>query len=429
MNKQTSGLREGMEAVPTSNPSSHSNRSTSPTLIELTEYAPTYLPANALSHEEGEQLWRQYDVNGRKLQIAFPSPKTDNQWQIIPQGWVGHIPFSPTLHLKINPKTALHNIFQMWEYAYRLQNYQVRDALIEVNAPAGFYDRLANMLAVRVLQRGRQGFYQTYLNKSDALPFLRGRMEWKQHHGISTLPAIRCRFDERTPNVTHNQLLAYTLTQIARSTLCRPETQKLVRQACHLFDGMVHKRPFTSTDCLNLTYTRLNEDYRAMHALCRFFLDHSAPTHHQGNHAMLPFLINMARLYELFVAEWLQTHIPAPWHVKAHEVITLGAQNELQFDIDMVLYDGNGRSHAVLDTKYKTSHKASNADINQIITYAKAKNCPHAILIYPTPLQQPLDVQIGNIIGATHLHSLTFSLQDDITTSGNQFLHNLLTSL
>ncbi|MCX7038200.1 MAG: hypothetical protein NT005_03560 [Spirochaetes bacterium] len=43
--------------------------------------------------------------------------------------------------------------------------------------------------------------------------------------------------------------------------------------------------------------------------MCRFFLESSGPTHEPGGNLMLPFLVDMARLFELFVAEWLQQHI------------------------------------------------------------------------------------------------------------------------
>jgi 5-methylcytosine-specific restriction enzyme subunit McrC len=72
----------------------------------------------------------------------------------------------------------------------------------------------------------------------------------------------------------------------------------------------------------------------------------------------------------------------------------------------------------VLDTKYKMAAKVDNADISQIVTYAKAKGCHEAVLIYPTQLQRPLDVQIADL----HVRSLTFALDADLEEAGQQFL-------
>ena len=161
-----------------------------------------------------------------------------------------------------------------------------------------------------------------------------------------------------------------------------------------------------------------------MHALCRFLLEHQSPTTTFGDYAMQPFLINMARLYELFVANWLAAHLPAPWEIKAQETVHVGRDHELRFDIDLVLYDGDGRITAVLDTKYKTPEKANNSDISQVVTYAQAKGCQTAVLIYPKPLTQPLDVQMHNL----HIRALTFPVAGNLDEAGQQFLNSLLST-
>ena len=57
-------------------------------------------------------------------------------------------------------------------------------------------------------------------------------------------------------------------------------------------------------------YHRLNRDYEVLHALCRFFLENSGPAHSSGGHTFFPFLVDMAQLFERFVAGWLQKHLP-----------------------------------------------------------------------------------------------------------------------
>ena len=129
----------------------------------------------------------------------------------------------------------------------------------------------------------------------------------------------------------------------------------------------------------------------------------------------------MAQLYERSVANWLQAHLPTPYRIKAQESTTIGPNDELRFQIDLTLYEENGRPLAVLDTKYKTPDKPSQADISQVITYAKAKGCHHALLIYPQPLPQPLNLSIGDV----QLHTLTFALDDSLEIVGRQFISQL----
>ncbi len=75
------------------------------------------------------------------------------------------------------------------------------------------------------------------------------------------------------------------------------------------------------------------------------------------------------------MAEWLKANLPSPWHIKAQEKLHSGDQNELQFEIDLVIEDAQDQTRYVLNTKYKDADKPDNADVNQIIAYATAKGC------------------------------------------------------
>jgi 5-methylcytosine-specific restriction enzyme subunit McrC len=188
-----------------------------------------------------------------------------------------------------------------------------------------------------------------------------------------------------------------------------------------LLQPLVTLRPYQPGDCQNRSYSRLNQDYATLHALCRFFLEHTGPLLANGSHQFMPFLLNMAQLYERCVANWLQAHLPPPYRMKAQESTTLGPNDELRFQIDLTLYGENGRPLAVLDTKYKTPDRPSPTDVSQVITYAKAKGCHHALLIYPQPLAQPLHVTVGDV----QLHTLTFGLDESLDSAGQTFIQQL----
>ncbi|KAA3665056.1 MAG: restriction endonuclease [Chloroflexi bacterium] len=388
--------------------------------IELTEHQTSRFPANTISNDVGEKLWQAYDVQKGVLNVTFPNPKTNDHWEITPLGWVGTIPLTSSQRLFLQPKISLQNIFRMWEYAYQLQSIYILDNLITVNTVQDLFDHLANMLAKWAVRRGQIGLHRLYAPYNRKLPFLRGRL-LLQKNSATVSPDLNCQFDEQSSDIPDNQILLFTLYRIAKTGLCRASTQRLVRKAYHLFAGSVSLRPFTPSACINRTYSRLNQDYQLMHALCRFFLDHIGPTHQPGEHEMKPFLINMPRLFEQFVAAWMKAHLPSPWQLQVQESVHLGEHNDLRFDIDLVLYDENGRSWAVLDTKYKTHAKPDPSDIHQIIAYANAKQAPQAILIYPTPLAHPLNIQLDDI----NIRTLSFSLDDNLQKSGENFLNYL----
>jgi 5-methylcytosine-specific restriction enzyme subunit McrC len=389
-----------------------------PQVISLTEYQALRLPPGALPDEAGQLLLRYYH---RQIDLDFPTPKTAGQWQLRSLGWVGHMPLTPALHLALLPKVPLDNIFRMLEVAYRL-DFKLLGGLVKCQSLADFYERLAHILALKVLERGRKGFYRAYLAQAEALPYVRGRLET---HPTAIQPGrvkLPCRYEELTADLEENQILAWTLWRIAGSGMGSERTLPTVRQAYRALQGLTTPQPFGPQACLGRTYHRLNEDYRPLHALCYFFLDQSGPTHSVGERRMLPFLIDMARLYELFVAEWLKTHLPAHLGLRIQEPVALSQASALQFRIDLSLYElTSGKTRWVLDTKYKTAELAT-TDIAQVVTYAKIKECRQAILIYPAPPRRPLDEMIGDI----RVRTLTFALTGDLEQAGQEFLRTLV---
>ena len=251
--------------------------------LSLSEYETIFLPASQLSAGAGEQLWRSLDQTGKKLLVSFPSPKTDGQWQLTAQGWVGQISLPqqstlpPQFTLTITPKVPLTRLFQLWEIAYDLRLAYLADGLTSVDSIPAFFSMLAQVLAQRVIRRGRQGFQQAYLKQTAVLPYVRGKLLPNQPATTSPTVQLACRYDAQTTDVPDNQILAFTLHQIARSGQCSPAAQTAVRRAYHLLQPIVSLRPFLPSDCQNRSYSRLNQDYAIMHALCRFFLEHTGP--------------------------------------------------------------------------------------------------------------------------------------------------------
>lgn len=402
-----------------------SNVGTTPQTLHLTEYQTVRLPEGALPSRMGEILWRTLDQAGKKLLVTFPSPKTDGMWQLTAQGWVGQIEFPHQLTLRISPKVPMARIFNLWEEAYDIRLAELGDGVTAVATVPQFFSVLAQILAQRVIRRGRQGFQKAYLRQTNRLPFVRGKLIPQKTSLATPTIQLTCQYESQTTDIEDNQIVAYTLRQIARSGQCSPAAQTAVRQAYHLLQPLVTIRPFQPNNCQNRSYRRLNQDYATLHALCRFFLEHTGPRLATGDHQLMPFLLNMAQLYEQSLANWLKANLQLPYQIKAQESTTLGPNDELRFQIDLTLYGENGRPLAVLDTKYKTPEKPSQADISQVITYAKAKGCHHALLIYPQPLPQPVHVMVGDV----QLHTVTFGLKDSLSIEGQHFLQQLKSRL
>jgi 5-methylcytosine-specific restriction enzyme subunit McrC len=387
--------------------------------IELAEYAITELDNKELSHESAIALWQNYSA---QIVVEFPSPKTDNRWRLTPQGWVGQIPISRELVLRLNPKTKIQNIFRMLEYAYRLRQFLMPKGMIDAGDVEDVFERLAVILSRRVVARARRGFYRAYVPRRETLAYLRGRLDVVHVSRAPWKVELPCRYSVHTADIEDNRILAWTLFLIGRAGLAGKTQGSMISRAFRTLQGSVLLNQYGPESCMNRRYNRLNDDYESMHALCRFFLSHTGPTHQHGENAMLPFLIDMRKLYESFVAEWLRMQLPEKFNIKSQERVILGAGSPI-FVVDLVLRDAfTDQPLRVLDTKYKVPERAGQEDIYQIVTYAKLMKCREAILIYPARLGQSLDINVGDV----HVRSLTFALDGDLDEAGHAFLSNLL---
>jgi 5-methylcytosine-specific restriction enzyme subunit McrC len=390
----------------------------SPQIIELTEYQPKTFDPDFIPKSVGEKIDQNY---AKEIKIEFPNWKT-NKWELTSKGIVGNIPITPEFHIFIRPKVQIANLFGMLEYAYKLK-IKFPIGQIQCQYLEEAYERLANILAQKILERCRKGLYRDYLSKTEKLAYIRGRVDLRSALQKPWEVKLKCHYNEQTGDIEDNQILAWTLFIICRSGLCRESVSSTVRKAFHALQGFVTLKSFTAQDCIDRNYHRLNQDYQLLHALCRFFLENTGPSHEKGDREMLPFLINMANLYEQFVAEWLNANTPKGLFVKQQHRVRHDKNYSVR--IDLLLCDIETKKvEYVLDTKYKVPDQVDDKDLSQIGFYAHTVNCKNAILIYPKNLKVPIDTPINGI----RVRSLTFSLDGDLNEAGNNFLTSLFST-
>lgn len=394
-----------------------------PMVVELKEYdKPASLLSAQLSKEDGQRLIEKF---GKQIEVQSPN-LFNPEWQVKNCGWVGYIPLTPALHFQLTPKVPLGNLFGMLNYAYKFDVHWL-EGVYKSDSVSGFYDHLANALARRVLTRMKKGIYRSYLEQEDDLPYLREHLNIQKRMRSPSNVKLPCNYHEHTADIEDNQILAWTLYLIARSGLCSTTTLSHVRHAYHALGSYVTTNPFSAYDCVRRSYNRLNDDYRSLHAICRFFLEQSGAGHHLGDRGMIPFILEMDRLFEKFVAEWLKTHLkeylPSEFEIHDQEQISISADGALQFKIDLVLVNiKTGKTVSVLDTKYKYVDSPSTEDVSQVISYADVTKCTDAVLIYPAPLKFPKNEKPGSV----RYRTLCFDLGKNLDEAGKEFVENLL---
>jgi 5-methylcytosine-specific restriction enzyme subunit McrC len=253
-------------------------------------------------------------------------------------------------------------------------------------------------------------------------------------------PFPHCSFQEHTPDIDDNRLLTWTLHTIARGGRAGTVALPHVRRAFHTMESFARSAPFAAIDCTDRRYNRLNEDYERLHALCRFFLDAAGPQLDSGERAMVPFLINAARLYEEFVAAWLHRNASDLYVVSDQARVDFEGTPDMHARIDLTLRRRDSdRVLCVLDTKYKVSVDPDYGDLYQVTAYALSQGCRDAFLVYPEPLQPALDIVIKSEYQPdrqVRVRSLTFPVRDaacaadaELDACGEAFLDALAQAL
>ena len=391
----------------------------SKTVVELVEYQTATLPHNAFSDESALRLRSKFRD---QVDVEPPSLFNGNSWRITSQGWVGQIPMSSQFEFRLQPKTPLGSLFGMLEYAYNLPSLTFPQGLTGVESLQDFYSQLASILADRVLDRGRKGFYHTYRTEDEQLPFIRGRIDVAQATSKPWSLQIQCQYQDHTANIDENRILTWTLWRILRSGYCQETALDVVRKAYRAVQPVAELAPYTADDCASRTYQRLNLGYHPLHAICRFFLDNSGPSQNAGKSEMVPFLVNMEKLFEMFVAKWLKKKLPPPWALKVQDPLYLDSGDIYRFVPDLIIYNRSTEQACyILDTKYKVPEQPSQSDISQVITYAHMKQSSEAVLIYPAQLVRPLDARSHGI----HVRSVSFDLGRNLEDAGQQLLAEL----
>jgi 5-methylcytosine-specific restriction enzyme subunit McrC len=386
----------------------------------LYEHQPLELARDELTQDDFQLLWDRYQNH---VQVEEPSIRTGGRWRLVSLGWVGFIALREGLGLSLQPKVPLHNLFGMLEVAYRLQGLTFDDELTALASLQDFYDRLARLLALRVLDRNRRGLYRAYLTRNEDLTYLRGRLDLSEALRRPWRPVVPCNYQDLTADVEENQILAWTLFRILHGTLTTERSRHQVRRAWHALAGNVQSTPCPPRACVGRFYSRLNEDYQPLHALCRFFLECTGPSHHRGDRSMLPFLVSMDSLFEVFAAEWLRTRLPQEFELSVQHRFDLHEEERVEFKIDVVILDrATRRPLLVLDTKYKDHDRPSTDDLAQVVAYCTALGCETGVLVYPRPMAPTPPYRAGKV----QVHALGLDLSGSIESGGSSWLASLL---
>jgi 5-methylcytosine-specific restriction enzyme subunit McrC len=367
------------------------NSSTLPTVLQFEEEREHHVPRT----EEWERRLLALRAQGG-FEISWAGPGADYH-TVRPTGIVGLFPVARDTLVRVSPKVPVRNLFRMLEVAYRLASFRFGEGIVDAETVEGIYERLASLLADLVLDRARRGLTRGYVTHTDRLSTVRGRLDLLPTViGISQGRArFECVFEEHTVDIEDNRLLLWALRVCVAGPL-RPEIRTKVTRAYRALAHSIDLVELSPEHCIGRNYHRLNDDYRPMHALCRMLLEHSGPSHDLGQNRSVPFKLNMPRLFELFVAEYLRTRLSKEWRARVKVPLDLSQSLISPMEIDVVIERTDDHCAVLaLDTKHKGS--ITTDDLQQVAFYAHQIGAMDALLVYPTDPPPPIDFVNGSV--------------------------------
>lgn len=333
-------------------------------------------------------------------------------WELTAKQYVGIIVLDD-LRIHIEPKVNLQNLFYMLTYAYDLADFRWEATAL---APSEeIFEFIVVIFLRQVEQLVQRGIYRTYITQEESQPYLRGRLLLADHLQRNTLHVQRFyqRTNEFTADVLENRILRYTLGILARLDFREPGLRQQIRRVASAF-AEVSPVTIAPADCDRVLYTRLNAVYRSRINLARLLIQHLSLESRPGEVAFASYLLDMNRVFELFVARFLTGYF-------AHEPsILVDIQPDTWLDTDLqekgipdIVLRRNGRPYLVLDTKYKRFNgKPEEVDRNQMVTYCHALGLPRGILIYADDHVVNYSADFKDIV----LHAISLALYGSLGT-------------
>ena len=284
----------------------------------------------------------------------------------------------------------IRNIYYMLSYAFQALR---RDNFAQIAGED--FDGVHNLFA-EILLRGisfqmKKGLYREYVEVSDALMTVRGKIDINGTiaNRMRLDRRMHCEYDELSVNNVFNQILKTTVLELVKCREVDADKRMALKRLLPYFcdvDDIDARAVRWSTLC----FSRNNATYQLLINICFFLLNGMLMTTEDGRYKMMAFSDeHMCRLYEKFILEFYRCHFPElhahdaqiPWNVDV-EQSTMGIIPKLQSDI--MLTFPSGRT-LIIDAKYygrvwqehynkKTVHSHN---LYQILAYVTNKDVGH----------------------------------------------------
>ena len=317
----------------------------------------------------------------------------------------------------------IQNIYYMLSYAFTvLKEQEYKNIATEQFANVA--DMCSAILIKGVSVQIKRGLMREYIERTESLSSLRGRMEISESIKKQTMirKQLVCSYDEFSVNSYLNRIIKTTMIFLLQSKISAKRKKEIKKLLLYLSDVDTLDIHMINW---NVRYDRNNQTYRMLISICWLAVKGLLQTTSDGTVRLMDFLDErpMNKLYEKFILEYYRKEFPKltvnssriDW---ATDDGVIDMLPNMKSDV-MISYEN---TVLIIDAKYYSSttqnyydvKKFHSSNLYQIFAYVKNKdaefgNTPHEVsgmLLYAKTDEEfhPKDYQIsGNKISVNVL--------------------------
>ena len=270
----------------------------------------------------------------------------------------------------------------MFTYAFKVLN-EKKYKKLATEEFENTSELFAEILIIAISSQIKRGLERDYVNKSEELTTVRGRIDiTKSMNSFIKNKQLCCEYDEFTLNSLKNQIIKSSVYHLFRTKLSKERKHKLKKLMFYFSD--VDLIDLNHVNWRGLSYDKNNQTYQMIISICYLAYNNLLQNQDNGNIKLMDFENGerMSKLYEKLIFEYYKREHP---EIKA-EASQIKWQLDDEFDTmlpimqsDITLSDDN--TILIIDAKYYDSSIQENWDtpkvishnLYQIFTYVKNK--------------------------------------------------------
>jgi 5-methylcytosine-specific restriction enzyme subunit McrC len=274
----------------------------------------------------------------------------------------------------------------MLSYAFTTLNQSNFDDVAKEDFE-NMHNLFAAILAKGIGQQLKQGLYREYMNQTEELVVMRGKIDMAGtiRNKLARKQVLTCEYDELSENNLLNQILKTTVMLLLRYAQVDAEYKDALKKEMLFFSNVDIVEQPSTIKWPAIRFQRNNNTYRMLISLCQLILEGMLITTDKGEYRLASFVDEqrMCRLFEKFILEYYSKKFPQlrtassqiPWALDDGVGTMLPA---MQSDVMLTYYE----KALIIDAKYYSHttqvqhdvHSLHSANLYQIFTYVKNKS-------------------------------------------------------